>query len=160
MVRLRRRSETADAVNTPSQDQSRPEMQDSLPPKSADQQRLEAMEATISAVDALGSLLDEALMLTLVASRPEGRAQRSLIAARYAALASEIEAQKIRFKHLDRATESWSNAITLPESDLADSEQVRAVLAMLDQFQADIQSKIDELVEGAGRLADAVAGRA
>src|SRR5262245_22547297 len=85
------RKRTAAPENVEATSASPQDLAEALPEALAESFRI-LEDATLS-LDGIAHALGEARLIARIASRPEGAAQRGLVAARYAALKDEIEAR-------------------------------------------------------------------
>jgi hypothetical protein len=121
--------------------------------------------ATLS-LDGIAHSISEARMLARIACRPEGAAQRGLIAARYAFLRAQIEqrSQDSALENSDRLMVSLGGAedgrqgslVTraLPASRFENAEEAKAIVRAMDFALRSIEDEAACLREAAGHIAD------
>jgi hypothetical protein len=132
-------------------------------------QSFQVLEQATLSLDAIAHQLSEARMLARIACRPEGAAQRGLIAGRYAVIKSEIEGRAIEsaLEDSDRlmvvlgGTEDGRQGSlvtrSLPSSHFESPDEAKAVVKAMDFALKAIETEATCLRDAAGRLADQLA---
>jgi hypothetical protein len=124
------------------------------------------LELATLALDGIAHALGEARMLARIACRPEGAAQRGLIAARYAFLKEQIEqrSQEAALENSDRVMVSLGGTEdgrqgslvtrSLPASRFETPEEAQAIVRAMDFATRAIEDEAACLREAAGHIAD------
>ena len=131
-------------------------------------QSFHVLEVATLSLDGIAHSLKEARMLARIASRPEGAAQRGLIARRYQQIKGEIEAksQEAALDNSDRlmvllgADDGRQGSLVtraLPASRFESPDEAKAVVKAMDFALKAIDEEATHLREAAGRLSDRLA---
>ena len=138
-------------------------------PQAAHADILEAfrvLELATLSLDGISQALSEARMLARIACRPEGAAQRGLIAARYAFLKEQVErrSQEAALENSDRVMISLGGAEdgrqgslvtrSLPASRFEAPQEAEAIVRAMDFAIRAIEDEAACLREAAGHIAD------
>jgi hypothetical protein len=127
------------------------------------------LEAATLVLDAIAHGLGEARSLARSAARPDGAAQRGLIASRYAFLKEEIERHAAEQAIGDGAQialalgievegqEDRLDARALPACDFKSADEARALAQSMDAAIRGVDENASRIREAAGNIADRIA---
>lgn len=136
------------------------------------QEAFRVLEIATLSLDGMSFGLTEARMLARIASRPEGSAQRGLIAARYAYLKEQVErcASEAALEQSDTVAIAFGAdqegrqgslmARSLPPCKFETQADALALMTTLDKMLHLIANESDRLREAAGQIADHLAAQA
>ena len=128
-----------------------------------------ALEIATLTLDGIAHALGEARMLARSAARPDGAAQRGLIAARYAFLREDIERRSgeqalsngeeiaIALAGGADGRQGSSAARSLPACAFGTAEECRALAETLEQALRAVEEESTRIREAAGHVADRLA---